>query len=91
MSCRPHDTSSGDGGVSDECEISANNAEKQDLSSKYRKINRQSLYDGIDDCSELNSLLCSMRLVPWINSCLLVGFDVKKYLCKQNCKSHSYE
>ena len=38
MSCRPHDTSSGDGGASDECEISVNNAKMQELSPKYRKI-----------------------------------------------------
>ena len=46
MSCRPHDTSSGDGGASDECEISVNNAKKQELLPKCRKINRQSLYEN---------------------------------------------
>ena len=53
MSCRPHDTSSGDVGASDEREISANSAKKQDLSSKYHKINRQSLYDNENDNEKL--------------------------------------
>ena len=38
MSCHSHDTSSGDGGASDECEISANSAKMQELSLKCRKF-----------------------------------------------------
>ena len=53
MSCRPHDTSLGDGGASDECEISANSAKMQELFPKYHKINRQSLYDNENDNEKL--------------------------------------
>ena len=52
MSCRPHDTSSEDGGASDECEISANSAKMQELSPKCRKINRQSLYENDNYAAE---------------------------------------
>ena len=53
MSCRPHDTSSGDGGVSDECEISANSAKMQELSPKCRKIKQAESVRKRQLCSKL--------------------------------------